>query len=97
MRPVLSWVEGPVLWFDKLTSRLLQGKPDLHLRVCAKRRSGVYFTALDSRRKPLMFLPDQFDSVVMDSLARGHETQPVAVYCDFLEVWDTEKVRLLKL
>lgn len=44
-----------------------------------------------------MFLPDQFDSVVMDSLARGHETQPVAVYCNFLEVWDTEKVRLLKL
>ena len=44
-----------------------------------------------------MFLPDQFDSVVMDSLARGRETQPVAAYCDFLEVWDTEKVRLLKL
>jgi len=44
-----------------------------------------------------MFLPDQFDSVVIDSLARGHETQPVAVYCDFLEMWDTEKARLLKL
>ena len=44
-----------------------------------------------------MFLPDQFDSVVMGSLARGRETQPVAVYGDFLEVWDTEKVRLLKL
>lgn len=44
-----------------------------------------------------MFLPDQFDGVVKDSLARGHETRPVAVYYDFLEVWDTEKVRLLKL
>ena len=44
-----------------------------------------------------MFLPDQFDSVVKDSLARGREKQTVSVYCNFLEVWDTEKVRLLKL
>ena len=44
-----------------------------------------------------MFLPDQSDSVVMDSLARGYEVRPVAVYCDFLEMWDTEKDGLLKL
>ena len=44
-----------------------------------------------------MFLLNQSDSVVMDFLVRGHETQPVAVYCDFLEVWDTEKARLLEL
>ena len=44
-----------------------------------------------------MFLPDQSDSVVMNSLARGSEARPVSVHCDFLEVWDTEKDRLLKL
>ena len=44
-----------------------------------------------------MFLPDQSNSVVMGSLARGNEARPVAVYGDFLEVRDTEKDRLLKL
>ena len=44
-----------------------------------------------------MFLPDQFDGVVVDSLARGNEARPAAVYCDFLEVGDTAKDRLLKL
>lgn len=45
-----------------------------------------------------MFLPDQSDGVVMDSLARGKEARPVAgVVAIFLEVWDTEKARLLKL
>ena len=44
-----------------------------------------------------MFLPDQFDGVVVDSLARRDKARPAAVYCDFLEVWDTEKNRLLKL
>jgi hypothetical protein len=44
-----------------------------------------------------MFLPDRFDDVVMDSLARGHEGRPIASALLFLEVWDTEKARLLKL
>ncbi len=43
-----------------------------------------------------MFLPDQSDSVVMDSLARRSEARPVAVYGDFLEVGDTKKAGLLK-
>jgi len=41
-----------------------------------------------------MVFPDQSDNVVMDSLARGNKVRPVAVYCDFLEVWDTEKASL---
>jgi hypothetical protein len=44
-----------------------------------------------------MFFPDRSDSVVMDSLARGNKERPVAVYCDFLEVWDTEKAKLVQL
>lgn len=44
-----------------------------------------------------MFFPDPSDSVVMDSLARGNKERPVAVYCDFLEVWDTEKAKLVQL
>jgi len=45
-----------------------------------------------------MFLPDQSDGVVMDSLAREDEARPVAgVVAIFLEVWDTEKARRLKL
>ena len=45
-----------------------------------------------------MFLPDQSDGVVMDSLARRKEARPVAgVVTIFLEVWDTEKARRLKL
>jgi len=44
-----------------------------------------------------MFLPHQFDGVVMDSLVRGNEERLVAVHGDFLEVWDAEKARLLKL
>jgi hypothetical protein len=43
-----------------------------------------------------MFFPDPSDSVVMDSLARGNKERPVAVYCDFLEVWDTEKAKLVQ-
>lgn len=39
-----------------------------------------------------MFLPDQSNSVVMGSLARGNEARPVAVHCDFLEVGDTRKL-----
>ena len=31
-----------------------------------------------------MFLPHQFDGVVMDSLARGNEERLVAVHGDFL-------------
>jgi hypothetical protein len=44
-----------------------------------------------------MFLPDRFDDVVMDSLARGGEERPVAGALLFLEMWDTEEARLLKL
>jgi hypothetical protein len=44
-----------------------------------------------------MFFPDPSDSVVMDSLERGNKVRPVAVYCDFLEVWDTEKAKLVQL
>jgi hypothetical protein len=44
-----------------------------------------------------MFFSDRSDSVVMDSLARGNKERPVAVYCDFLEMWDTEKARLVQL
>jgi len=44
-----------------------------------------------------MFFPDPSDSVVVDSLARGNKERPVAVYRDFLEVWDTEKARLVQL
>jgi hypothetical protein len=44
-----------------------------------------------------MFFSDRSDSVVMDSLARGNKERPVAVYCDFLEVGDTEKARLVQL
>ena len=32
-----------------------------------------------------MFLPDQSNSVVMGSLARGNEARPVAAQCDFLD------------
>jgi hypothetical protein len=44
-----------------------------------------------------MFLPDQSDSVVVDSLAKGIEAQPIAGALRFLEVWDTAKARLLNL
>jgi len=45
-----------------------------------------------------MFLPDQSDGVVMDSLVRGNEAQLVAGALRFFrEVWDTEKAGLLKL
>jgi len=42
-------------------------------------------------------LPDQSNSVVMDSLARGSEVRPIAVYCDSLEVWDTGKAKFVLL
>ena len=44
-----------------------------------------------------MFLPDQFDSVVVDSFTRGNEARLVTVHYGFVEVWDTERARLLKL
>jgi len=44
-----------------------------------------------------MFLPEQSDNVVMGSWVGENEAQPVAAHCDFLEVWDTEKGKLLKL
>ena len=44
-----------------------------------------------------MFLPDQSDSVVADSLAKGSEARPVAGALQFLEVWDTVKAGPLKL
>lgn len=45
----------------------------------------------------MIFLPDQFDNVAMSFLAGANETRTAAVEYDFLEVWDTEKARLLKL
>jgi hypothetical protein len=44
-----------------------------------------------------MFLLDQFDSAVVDSLARRNATQQAAVYCDFLEAGGTEKAGLVEL
>lgn len=40
-----------------------------------------------------MFLPDQSH----EFFGEGSEARPISVYCNFLEVWDTEKDRLLKL
>lgn len=57
----------------------------------------MYTLSPEFREEAIDALVDQSDSVVMDSLARGNEARPVAVHCDSLEVWDTEKARLLKL
>lgn len=43
-----------------------------------------------------MFLPDQSDSVIIDSFTTENEARLVAVHYVFVEVWDTEKTRLLK-
>jgi len=44
-----------------------------------------------------MFLPNQFDGVIMDSSAKESKAQPVAGALRFLEAWDTARARLLKL
>jgi len=44
-----------------------------------------------------MFWPEQSDTAVMASRVEENQAQLVAAHCDFLEVGDTKKGRLLKL